>query len=51
MGEKAYTVWNFEMVEIIREFDAEADEDADSYKWSHDGSYLCKKFRTETRND
>jgi len=48
MGDKAYTVWNFEMVEIIREFDAEVDEDEHSYKWSQDGKYLAKKFRTET---
>jgi len=47
-GDKAYTVWNFEMVEIIREFDAEADEDEFTYKWSQDGKYIAKKFRTET---
>lgn len=48
MGETCYTVWNFEMVEIIREFEAEAEEDEDTYKWSHDGKYIAKKFRTET---
>lgn len=51
MGEKAFTIWNFEMVEIIREFKAEAEETEQSYKWSHDGKYICKKFRTETMNE
>jgi uncharacterized protein with WD repeat len=48
MGDKAFTVWNFEMVEVIRDFDAEPEEDDKSYQWSHDGKYLAKKFRTET---
>lgn len=48
MGDKAYTVWNFEMTEVIREFDQEMGEDENTFKWSHDGSYLAKKFRTET---
>jgi len=51
MGDKAYTVWNFEMVEIIRDFDAEPEEDEHTYKWSHDGKYLAKKFRNETTVD
>ena len=36
-GDVAYTVWNFQMVEVIREFDAEAEEDHTTYKWSFDG--------------
>ena len=32
-GDVAYTVWNFQMVEVIREFDAEAEEDHTTYKW------------------
>lgn len=51
MGDKAFTIWNFEMVEIIREFDAEGDETEDSYKWSFDGNYIAKKFRTELKNE
>jgi len=36
-GEVGFTVWNFQMVEIIREFDSERDEDSTTYKWSFDG--------------
>lgn len=32
-----FTVWNFQMVEVIREFDSELNEDSTSYKWSFDG--------------
>ena len=35
------------MVEVIRDFEAESGEDENSYKWSHDGQYLAKKFYTE----
>lgn len=35
------------MVEIIREFEAEQDEDHETYSWSFDGNYLAKKFKTE----
>lgn len=31
MTDVAFTVWNFQMVEVIREFDMERDEDGDSY--------------------
>lgn len=51
MGDKAFTIWNFEMVEIIREFDGEEGEDADSYQFSHDGNYIAKKFRTELKDE
>ncbi len=36
-GEVGFTVWNFQMVEVIREFDSERDEDHTTYKWSFDG--------------
>lgn len=39
------------MVEVIREFDSEAGEDHETYKWSFDGSYLAKKFRTEQEKE
>jgi hypothetical protein len=39
------------MVEVIREFDSEAGEDHETYKWSFDGNYLAKKFRTEQEKE
>jgi len=39
------------MVEVIREFDAERDEEMATYKWSSDGNYLAKKFIKETEKD
>lgn len=50
-SESAYTVWNFQLVEIIREFEAAYDEDQDSYQWNFDGSYIAKKFVTEIEKD
>ena len=47
MGDTCFTVWNFQMVEVIREFTAEEGDDPESYQWSHDGQYIAKKFRTE----
>ena len=51
MSDFGYTIWNFQMVEIIREFDCEREEDEDTWQWSFDGSYIAKKFRTETEKD
>jgi hypothetical protein len=45
-GDVAYTVWNFQLVETIRDFAAEKGENQDTYKWSFDGNYLAKKFET-----
>jgi len=39
------------MVEVIREFDCEREEDSTTYKWSFDGSYLAKKFTKEQEKD
>lgn len=50
-GDVCFTVWNFQMVEIIREFEAEREEDHETYSWSFDGNYLAKKFRTEQEKD
>lgn len=50
-GEVGFTVWNFQMVEVIREFDSEREEDHTTYKWSFDGSYLAKKFTKEQEKD
>lgn len=36
------------MVEVIRDFEAERDEDENTYQWSFDGNYIAKKYRTET---
>jgi nitrous oxide reductase accessory protein NosL len=39
------------MAEIIREFDYFQGEKEDTYKWSHDGEYLCKQYRTEKEKE
>lgn len=36
------------MVEVIRDFEAEREEDENTYQWSFDGNYIAKKYRTET---
>lgn len=45
-GDVAFTIWNFQLVETIRDFAAEDDENHETYKWSFDGNYLAKKFET-----
>jgi hypothetical protein len=50
-AEVNFTVWNFQMVEIIRELPVADDENIDTYKWSYDGKFLAKKFRTEIKKD
>lgn len=47
MSKTPYVIWNFQLVEQIRDFDQKEGEDGHSYQWSHDGNYLSKKFRTE----
>lgn len=42
-----YVVWNFQLVEQIRDFDQKKGEDGHAFMWSHDGNYLAKKFIQE----
>lgn len=51
MADVAFTVWNFQLVEIIREFDIAPEEDENTYQWNFDGSYLAKRFETEFQKD
>lgn len=44
LGDIAYAVWDFQLVQVIREFEQAQDEDENTYKWSFDGDYLGKKF-------
>jgi len=39
------------MVEVIREFQTERDEDETSWQWSFDGSYIGKRFRSEVEKN
>jgi len=39
------------MVQVIREIQAERDEDEGSWQWSFDGSYIGKRFRSEVENN
>jgi uncharacterized protein with WD repeat len=44
----AFTVWDFQMVSVIRDFtDSEPGENIGTYRWSFDGQFLAKGFRTE----
>ena len=38
------------MVTITREFDKEPGETINTFKWSHDGQYLAKSFRKESKS-
>lgn len=46
-----FTVWNFQMAEIIREFDYFQGETENTYKWSFDGEYLAKQFKNEKEKE
>ena len=43
----AFSVWDFQMVSVLREFDKKIGETVNTYRWSHDGRYIAKSFRTE----
>lgn len=51
LADVAFTVWNFQMVEIIRELPIADMENIDTYKWSSDGCFLAKKFKTELKKE
>lgn len=51
MAEIGFTVWNFQMVEVIREFKVEEGEDDSSWQWSFDGSFLGKRFCTKVESE
>lgn len=41
-NELVYTIWNFQTHEKLRDFDQQKGEDGNTFKWSHDGSYIAK---------
>lgn len=51
MTKTPYVIWNFQLVEQIRDFDQKQGEDGNSYQWSFDGNYLAKKFRQEKNKE
>lgn len=51
LADVAFTVWNFQMVEILRELPITSGENIDTFKWSNDGKFLAKQFRTELKKD
>jgi translation initiation factor 3 subunit B len=53
LSDVGFTIWDFQMVQVLREFECERelDEDHTSWKWSHDGKYIAKRFRSETEKD
>lgn len=51
MAEFGFTVWDFKMVTILREFNLEADEEANTWRWSSCGTYIAKQFRQEIEKE
>lgn len=47
MSKSPYVIWNFQLVEQIRDFEQKEGEDGYVYMWSQDGNYLAKKFKQE----
>lgn len=46
-----YVVWDFQLVEQIRDFDQKIGENFQTYQWSFDGEYLAKKFIQDIKVD
>lgn len=46
-----YSVWNFQMAELLREFEPEDDEDHLTYRFSYDGNYIAKRFSKTQEKD
>eukprot|EP00347_Sterkiella_histriomuscorum_P005175 403357608 len=46
-----YVVWDFQLVEQIRDFDQKRGESFTTYQWSFDGNYLAKKFEQEIKKE
>jgi uncharacterized protein with WD repeat len=51
MAKNPYVIWNFQLVEQIRDFDQKEGEDGHAYLWSQDGNYLAKKFKQDIAKD
>jgi hypothetical protein len=51
MAKNPFVIWNFQLVEVIRDFDQKDGETHLAYQWSFDGNYLAKKFKTEISAD
>lgn len=54
MSKSPYIVWDFQLVEQIRDFDQKQEENLHTYQWSFDGKYLAKRFIqdvTKTKED
>lgn len=43
----SYTIWNFHTGEKLREFEQYANEDGNTYQWSHDGNFIAKMIKKE----
>lgn len=54
MAKNPYIVWDFQLVEQIRDFDQKQGENLHTYQWSFDGNYIAKRFVqdvTKTKDD
>lgn len=47
----SYSIWNFHTSEKLREFEQQAGEDGQSYKWSHDGNFIAKVTKKEVKKE
>mmetsp|Transcript_31429 Transcript_31429/g.48043 ORF Transcript_31429/g.48043 Transcript_31429/m.48043 type:complete len:522 (-) Transcript_31429:13-1578(-) len=44
-----YSIWNFHNHEVIREFEQDHGEDANTFMWSFDGNFIAKKLIKNTK--
>lgn len=50
-AEYGFTVWDFKLVTVLREFNLEEDEEAETWRWSSCGNYIAKQFRQEIEKE
>jgi len=41
-NDNPYEIWNFVTKEFMRDFEQDNNEDAKTFKWSHDGNFIAK---------
>lgn len=51
MGDDAYTLWDFQLVTLLRAFSLEEEDDENTWRWSSCGNYIAKQYRKEIERD
>lgn len=49
--DEPYEVYNFQTLEKVREFEQQNGEDANAFKWSHDGKYIARILRKPIKKE